>query len=367
MKRVLHLLYELKFSGAEVMYADAAPLFQSLGCELGVVAVAPKFGEFAPVMEKAGYKTYHLPYPKGYISRFIWYRHLCQLIKRENYDVIHVHTSALRWGGALCAWLTGCRCVSTFHSTFPTHWYSRPWHIWLRMTAKHIFKARFQSIGDSVWNNEKTLFLNDTNLVYNWYGSNRFFPAANGEKERIRKQLGIREDALVVVSVAGCREMKRHCDIIRAVGKIDPKCPDILYLHVGSGDYEQHERHLVEELGLADHVMFCGAQQEIRKYLIASDIYLMTSRYEGVAITAIEAMACKIPCILYDVAGLRDFNCEEQCSILIPEDTDMLANKIIELSNDEELKNRLSDKGEALVHRKYFMEHNVRQIYQMYQ
>lgn len=367
MKRVLHLLHELKFSGAEIMYTDAAPLFRSWGCELGVVATASNFGDFAPIMKKNGYETYHLPYPKGYISRFRWYWNLCTLIKREKYDVVHVHTSGLRWGGALCAWLTGCRCVSTFHSTFPTHWYSRLWHIWLRMTAKHLFKARFQSISDSVYQNEKNRFLNDTHLVYNWYGANRFYPAADGEKENVRKKLGIRNDALVVVSVAGCREMKRHCDIIQAVGKIVPTCPNIMYLHVGGGDYEQHERHLVKELGLEDHVMFCGAQQEVRNYLIASDIYLMTSRYEGIPITTIEAMACRIPCILYNVAGLRDFNNEEQCSLLIPEDIDVLADKVMELKNDENLRNILSSNAETLVHMKYFMENNAKQIYQMYQ
>ena len=365
--KVLHLLYELKFSGAEVMYADAASLFQSLGCELGVVATASQIGEFAPVMERAGYTVYHLPYPNGYISRFIYYRYLCKLIRREKYDVVHVHTSALRWGGAFCAWLTGCRCVSTFHSTFPTHWYSRPWHIWLRMTAKYIFGARFQSISDSVCQNEKRRFLNNTKLVYNWYGCNRFFPAAEGEKANARKQLGIKNDAIVVVSVAGCREMKRHCDIIHAVNKIVAKCPQILYLHVGSGGYEKHERQLVAELGLDDYVMFCGAQQDVRRFLIASDIYLMTSRYEGIPITTIEAMACRIPCILYNVSGLRDFNNEEQCSLLIPENIDVLAEKIMELKNDGDLRDRLSAKAEALVHRKYFMEHNARQIYKMYQ
>ncbi len=365
--KILHILYELKFSGAEIMYTDAAPLFRSLGCELGVIATACNIGDFAPVMKKAGYEIYHLPYPNSYISRFIWYRNLCKLIRREKYDVVHVHTSSLRWGGSLCAWLTGCRCISTFHSTFPTHWYSRPWHIWLRMTAKYIFGARFQSISDSVWNYEKKVFMNDTHLVYNWYGANRFYPATDGEKENVRKQLGIKQDAFVVVSVAGCREMKRHCDIIHAINKIVPKCSKIMYLHVGGGDYEQHERQLVKELGLEEHVMFCGAQQDVRPYLIASDIYLMTSRYEGISITTIEAMACRIPCILYDVIGLRDFNREEQCSVLIPEDSGVLADRIMELGNDEYLKQMLSSNAEALVNKKFFMEHNVRQIFKMYQ
>ena len=43
--KILHILHELKFSGAEIMYVDAAPIFQKLGCELAVVNTAPHLGE----------------------------------------------------------------------------------------------------------------------------------------------------------------------------------------------------------------------------------------------------------------------------------------------------------------------------------
>lgn len=62
--KVIHYLHELKFSGAEIMYVDAAPVFQKLGCELSVVNTANHLGEYASFFEKAGYKVFHRPYPK---------------------------------------------------------------------------------------------------------------------------------------------------------------------------------------------------------------------------------------------------------------------------------------------------------------
>ena len=44
--KILHVLYELKFSGAEIMYVDAADEFRSLGCELYVINSAERLGKY---------------------------------------------------------------------------------------------------------------------------------------------------------------------------------------------------------------------------------------------------------------------------------------------------------------------------------
>lgn len=86
--KVIHYLHELKFSGAEIMYVDAAPVFQKLGCELSVVNTANHLGKYAPFFEKAGYKVFHRPYPKGYCKRWKYYRDTIQFLKKEKYDVV---------------------------------------------------------------------------------------------------------------------------------------------------------------------------------------------------------------------------------------------------------------------------------------
>lgn len=61
--KILHVLYELKYSGAEIMYCDAASLFQEKGCELSVMATAKEVGEYAENFEKAGYSIIHNELP----------------------------------------------------------------------------------------------------------------------------------------------------------------------------------------------------------------------------------------------------------------------------------------------------------------
>lgn len=364
--KVLHILHELKFSGAEIMYVDAAPIFQRLGCDLSIINTANHLGEYAPYFEKAGYKVFFHPYPNGYFKRWKYYRDTIRFLKKGKYDVVHIHSSALKWGMSFCAWKAGCKSVYTFHNVFRSHWYSYPWHWWLRWSAKHLFGCTFQTISDSVYENEKNYYHNNTTKIYNWYGSTRFYPALPNEKQEIREILNIPQDSLVIISVGGCSPIKRHTDIIKALPEIIKVLPNTIYLHLGEGISLNEERTLAKELNVEKNIWFCGNQSDVRKYLIASDIYVMPSKHEGISITTIEAMACLIPSILYNVPGLCDFNKEKECSEMIKEDYSVLAKAIIKLYQDKKKQQHLTQNAKEFVDQNFYMETNVKQIFELY-
>lgn len=364
--KILHILHELKFSGAEIMYVDAAPVFQRLGCDLSVVNTANRLGEYAPYFEKAGYKFFFRPYPNKYLKRWKYYRDTIKLLKMEKYDVVHIHSSALKWGMSFCAWKAGCKSVYTFHNVFRSHWYSYLWHWWLRWSAKHLFGCIFQSISDSVYENERNYYHNNTIKIYNWYGCTRFYPALPNEKQKVRENLNIPQNSLVIISIGGCSPIKRHTDIIKALPEIIKVLPNVIYLHLGEGISLDEEKSLAKELNVEKNIWFCGNQSNVRKYLIASDIYVMPSKHEGISITTIEAMACLIPSVLYNVPGLRDFNKEKECSEVIKEDYSVLAETIIKLYQDKKKQQYLTQNAKEFVDQNFYMETNVKQIFELY-
>ena len=346
--KIIHYLNELKFSGAEIMYVDAAPVFKKLGCELSVVNTSNHLGDYAPYFEKAGYKVFYRPYPKGYLKRWKYYRDTIRFLKEEQYDVVHIHSSVLKWGLSYCAWKAGCKSVYTFHNVFRSHRFSYPWHWWLRWSAKHLFGCTFQTISDSVYENEKNYYHNDTVKIYNWYGCNRFYPALPNEKQEVREKLNIPQESLVIISVGGCSPIKRHTDIIKALPEIIKVYPDVIYLHLGEGVSLNEEETLAKELNVEENILFCGNQSNVRQYLIASDIYIMPSVFEGISLTTIEAMACLIPSVLYNVPGLCDFNKEKECSESIVEDFHVLAKTVIELYRNKERQEYLKRNAKEL-------------------
>jgi glycosyltransferase involved in cell wall biosynthesis len=366
--KVLHILHELKYSGAEIMYVDAAPLFQEKGCELTVMATANELGEYAINFEKAGFSVLHMHMPilKKYLKRIAYYKKVIAVLKSGKFEVVHIHSSIAMWGFAMCAWLTKTKSVYTFHNVFPTHFYTYPYHVLLRWSAKYLFNCSFQTISDSVYNHEAKLYHNSTTKIYNWYGSNRYFPAVSEEKNNVRVELGIDSNTLVVISVGGCSSVKRHSDIIQALPLVLEKIPNAIYLHLGKGEAEEEEKKLAINLRIEDKVWFCNNQRDVRKYLIASDIYLMPSRFEGISITTIEAMACAIPSILYDVPGLRDFNKNGENSLLIPEDFKFLAENIVYLYENPIKASIIAESARNFVNQTFSIEKNVAKIFELY-
>lgn len=182
----------------------------------------------------------------------------------------------------------------------------------------------------------------------------------------MRKRLGISDGATVIISVGGCSYVKRHEDIITILPELLEEYPDIVYLHLGEGETTEQEIKLAKQLNVDKNIRFLGNQKNVRDFLIASDFYLMPSKFEGIPITTIEALACKVPAILYDVNGLRDFNSEMQCSILVKENPEELFAAIKKLKSDKSLCEGISENGYRYVTSKFYLPTNVKQIYELY-
>ncbi len=349
-----------------MMYVAAAKDFQQLGCQLYVVNTANNLGIYVSHFRDAGYIVLHLPCLNTWFSKCHFCRLIYKYIKKEGIDVIHVHRDDIKFIVAFCAWFCGIRCVCTHHSIYYSNWYSRWYHIILRKISSRVFHCKQQSISRSVYLNERNYYHNDTILVNNWYDKTKFYPASYGEKEDLRRKLNISKDAKVIVSVGSCRELKRHKDIIEAVAIIKKIIPDIYYFHLGEGEMLEEEKRLVSAYELNNSVRFVGNQTDVRKYLVTSDIYVMTSRLEGLSLSTIEAMACGIPTILYNVPGLHDFNMENECSLQVKELPAQLANGCLQLLEDNILAKKLVENALDLVHSKFSMEKNIKEIIALY-
>ena len=364
--RVLNVLNELKMSGAEVMYVDAAPIFISLGAELYVLNTSKNLGEYAPLFEKAGYVVLHKYIKNGIINHWRLRHRIISFLKTERFDVVHVHRSDLAWIFAYCCHQLKIPCVYTYHNVFPSNWYSYHLHIFFRWLERSLWSQKQTSISDSVYFHELNYYHNPTLLIYNWWGNNRFFPAEGPEKETIRRKMGISDNAFVLISVGGCSYIKRHHDIIKTLPILKKYFPTLVYLHLGCGDTLDEEIKLARELGVDDCVRFCGNQLDVRSYLVCSDMYIMTSKFEGISLTTIEAMACHIPCILYNVPGLKDFNRDFETSLLISEDIEILAKSIIDLYNNPQKQAFLIKNAHKNIYLKYAMETNARKMFELY-
>lgn len=338
------------------MLAQAAPLFRDRGVELHALSTGNSLGLHAPKLAEAGFALHHLPFEPSlaFLARF-W-----KLVRRERFDVVHVHTErAFFWFG-LVARLAGVgRVVRSVHSIFDfrgTLWAER----WFqRQLAYRLLGELAVAPSRSVREAEERIYGVRPLLIPNWTDPHRFAPARNEEsRAAIRSRLGISEAMIAFVSVGSCQSVKNHGAVVRALAHILPTCPDAYYLHVGSGALEAREQQLAQELGVFSHAVFGGQRDDIADLLRASDVFVMPSTREGFGISCLEAMSCGLPVIAYDAPGLRDLVADGATGRLVRGE-DELARAMAELYRDPSARLRLGRAGRARVLDEFSVERSV--------
>lgn len=365
--RVLHIFNELKFSGAEIMYANATTVFEKENIETYAFATGENIGDFEPVFIKSNIKVWHKPMPssKNIIAVIKYVNEVVAFVKEHNIDIIHIHRSTAKWLFGLIAKRAGVGSMYTVHNVFKHRKITWIKGYLERFTARKWFGVQFQTIGKSVYENEKNYYKTPSIKINNWFDDSRFYPATSNEEILdIRRELGIPLDSKVLISTGGCSLVKNHHDILKAMPLLENS--KILYLHLGSGVTECDEKKLAEELGLSDKVMFLGNKNNVRDYLVASDIYLMPSRFEGLGNATLEAMASGVSLILYDVPGLRDLIDNNDNGLLIEESHIKLAESIDWLFNHKTEASIMRENAMNYVNKHYGIENNVQQIIQCY-
>ncbi|MEP6750121.1 MAG: glycosyltransferase family 4 protein [Bacteroidota bacterium] len=365
---VLHIFNEINFSGAEIMYANAAPMFQAKGIQMTAVNTGDKLGNFASEFDKADIKIIHRPLSLGYknpVFLFRYFRAVYAYIKKENVDVVHVHRSDVFWYYSLSAALAGKKTIMTPHNVFKNRKIT-----WLkayleRLSARKILKTTFQTIGESVYNNELIYYKNPSVRINNWYDAKRFYPPCINEKKELREKLGIEQDDFVVISTGSCSAVKNHAAIIDAMALLPPQ-HSCIYLHLGTGQLETTEIRKAAELNVSDKVKFLGNKVNVRDYLIAADVYIMPSKFEGLSIAAIEAMACKLPSILYNSPGLTDLIKNDNNGFLIDPEPAQIAEKIILFKKNPDIAAEKGNNAFHFVQSSFSIENGVNGITELY-
>ena len=141
------------------------------------------------------------------------------------------------------------------------------------------------------------------------------------------------------------KEYKQIDHLIKAIDAIKRKFPDISLSIAGSGDKEKELRELVKNLQLEKNVIFHGFINKKKKIELyqKSWIFINPSIKEGWGLTIIEANACGTPAISYNVPGLKESIKDNYNGLLVHAiDYYQLSEKIIELLENDDLRNKLS-------------------------
>lgn len=359
--KVLHILSELQFSGAELMLSTAAEKFKKAGLDVTILSTGPQEGVYADYFRKLGWKVAHIPFRKT----IAFFMELFKFTKKNQFDVIHVHTEGAFIYKALTVYFAGSkRIVSTVHNNFLFDSYltkRRKMHHYL---ASKFLNVRFTSISESVKETELVVYNTETTLINNWIDVDSF------KQKRLNNLKSSNPNERIaaprLVSVGKCIEIKNHQANLELVKELVSRGIECHYVHIGCGELEETEKAWVKSNKLEQYVTFISYTDRVADYLASCDFYLMPSHCEGLGNACVEAMAARLFCIVNDAPGLNTLIENNVTGLVLDANNiPLVADQIINYSSNKEEYNRITQNAQEAVDKKYSLR-NVDQLIEVY-
>ena len=363
--KILHILNELRYSGMEMMLINSSLEWKNYNVDIVILSTGAHFGEAAESMNKIGYGLNHISFANNKLRSFFTLR---KYLKRNKFDVIHIHTEVNFFIHVLNCWFSGNKCiVRTFHSIFKPSSIKGRLRRHIDRKVVKLFNVKYISVGDSVARNELQNYGTQSETIYNWYDNNLFFPKNEKEKEDLRSKFDIKEDTFLIVTVGNCSSIKRHNLILEGLAML-PSNINWLFIHAGKEELGFPERNLAINLGINDNCRFLGSISNVEEILSISDLFIMSTKVEGLGNSVLEAMAIGVPIILTKVPGLIDLLSLVEGPLGVDSNPENIKESILKIYflNASERK-ELSRKIAVQAKNKFSKELGVKKYYNYYQ
>jgi len=140
--------------------------------------------------------------------------------------------------------------------------------------------------------------------------------------------------------------VKRLDILLKAVKIVREKygLDDISLAVVGDGELKDDLKRLAKDIDIDDNVEFVGFKADVFEYLRHARVFIMTSEYEGLPMSMLEALSCGLPCIMPDISDISTVAIDHHNALLTDAlDIEQFADNIRKLLTDEELYRKLSE------------------------
>ena len=341
--RVLWAIKGLGRGGAEQLLVSAARVADHDRFSYEVCYLLPHKNHLVPALAEEGVPVHGLGGPGTRLFQLLrWSWRLRRLLVQGRYDVVHVHSPVLAAVARVVAASVPGRSpatVYTQHNVWQS--YARPTR--LVDAATHRRDRRRFAVSSAVADSNPRRLRTTTRLLV--HGVLTGPRGSTRPRAQVRAELEVAPDAPLVVTVANLRATKDHRTLLAAAREAHDVRPDVHFLLVGDGPLRAELEALAADLGLAGVVHFLGTRDDVADLLAAADVFVLSSRHEGLPIAMLEAMAAGLPSVLTAVGGIPDVVAGGRAARLVsPGDPPSLATSIVELVGDDPLRRAMESR-----------------------
>jgi glycosyltransferase involved in cell wall biosynthesis len=259
-----------------------------------------------------------------------------------EYQLVDTQNIQSKIWGSLAAVLTGAALVSTLNSSYAQeHGGSlkgRIYSILDRMTNWRV--DRYIAVSNSIKTALRANGISEDSidLIRNAIAIER--TSSRLEPAQLRSGLGLPTDAIICVAVGRLVWAKGYVDLIKAFAKIAPGMIKVYCVIVGEGPLHAELQEQIDQAGLSGRMLLAGYRnhESVLEILRSSDIFVMSSRSEGIPYALLEAGALGLPILATRCGGIPEVVRDGKEAILVdPADIAGLAASLTALCNDSRL------------------------------
>ena len=287
--------------------------------------------------------------------------YLLYILRKKRIDLIHAHWSLPQgFLGILAGHLLKVPCITTLHGS-DVFGLRRPI---FRLPNKFAIRHADICTANSRATAQKALQMTACrNLMIIPMGVDLNDFKKSTEVGDLKKKL--RLDGEVILSVGRLIDLKGTDYLIKALPKVLLRFPQTKALIIGSGPQKSYLLNLAKELHIKDSVVFIGQipHSQMAKYYSLADVFVLPSitskmgETEGFGVVLLEAMACGLPVIGSDTGGIPDIIKNGETGLLFRQkESPDLANQIIRLLTDEDLRKKMVANARNLIETQFSWE-----------
>jgi len=235
---------------------------------------------------------------------------LYRLIKKRKYDIVHCHSTKAGVLGRTAARLAGVKKIYFtvhgwgFYNEGEYSWIKRIIEFLEKITAKCSTRIICVSENDKKEGIKRKIAEKDKFLVI----KNGIDWKVEGSKEKTRGKLGLKEDEIAFGMIGRLVYQKNPLMFLRTAKEIIKIYQKAKFILIGGGSLFQECQNFIKKNRLENNIFLLGKKlpDEIRELLLGFDVFVLTSKYEGLPLTIIEAMFAGLPIIATNVGGVSE-------------------------------------------------------------
>jgi glycosyltransferase involved in cell wall biosynthesis len=299
---IAHVVDSMEMGGAEKLTATLCRLQRDRGHTASVHCLY-LVGALGEELQAEGFEVI-LHHP---CSFFHLMRCLYREFRRSRPDVVHCHNATAAIVAALPARLAGVKTViATRHGLVKP-----PYQ--LRCELKFALASRWCDWIVGVCEGTRTNL-----LAAPFAARDRIIHIYNGALPADIRAVPRPKSGFTLLYVGRLAPPKDHATLLRAVALTRKHHPNVQLWMVGDGPLEISLRKLSDELGLSECVTFFGEQADVSPFMLAADLFVMSSVTEGLPVSLLEAMSVGLPAVVTDVGGMGEIARLSRAVTLVP-------------------------------------------------